>query len=197
VHQLLDNRFAERLNDALEQHGLPAGAVELELTETAFQTSVATVEALRRVRDDGLDLVLDDFGTGYSSLNSLSRLPLRRVKLDRSLIADAPGNGRTESLARSIIDVCHSLGLGVTIEGVERRDQLAWLADCGPVDIQGYLVARPMAADEVPAFAKGSASLLEALMAEAVLASGITNPQEPDVVPFDRERARPRRKRLD
>ena len=132
VHQLLDSRFVERLDEMLERHGLPAGAIELELTETAFQTSSSTIEVLRQVGEGGLDLVLDDFGTGYSSLNSLSRLPLRRVKLDRSLVADAPDNRRTESLARSIIDVCQSLGLGVTIEGIERRDQLAWLVDCGP-----------------------------------------------------------------
>jgi len=194
VHQLLDSRFVERLNSTLEQHGLPADAIELELTETAFQTSSTTVEALRRVREGGLDLVLDDFGTGYSSLNSLSRLPLKRVKLDRSLIADAPANRRTESLARSVIDVCHSLGLGVTIEGVERRDQLAWLADCGPVHLQGYLLARPMSADEVPAFARISAATLEALMAEAVLLTGEQRDTTPGVVPFEQGRARVRRR---
>ena len=198
VHQLLDSRFAERLDDTLRQHGLPAGAIELELTETAFQTSSTTIEVLRQVGEGGLDLVLDDFGTGYSSLNSLSRLPLRRVKLDRSLVADAPGHRRTESLARSIIDVCHSLGLGVTVEGIERREQLAWLADCGPVDIQGFLVGKPMPAADIPAFARGSAALLEALMTEATLAgAGRRAQDEPDVVPFDRERARSRRKQLD
>jgi diguanylate cyclase (GGDEF)-like protein len=197
VHQLLDSRFVERVDDTLRRHGLPAGAIELELTETAFQTSSATIEVLRQVGEGGLDLVLDDFGTGYSSLNSLSRLPLRRVKLDRSLVVDAPANRRTESLARSIIDVCHSLGLGVTIEGIERRDQLAWLSGCGPVDIQGFLIARPMPADAIPSFARQSAERLEALMTEAVLADRHRRTHEPDIVPFDRERSRSRRKRLD
>jgi EAL domain-containing protein (putative c-di-GMP-specific phosphodiesterase class I) len=139
--------------------------------------------------------VLDDFGTGYSSFNSLSRLPLRRVKLDRSLVADAPDNRRTESLARSIIDVCQSLGLGVTIEGIERRDQLAWLADCGPVDIQGFLVARPMPAEDIPQFARTSAARLEVLLAESTLLAGEQRGHDPGVVPFDRERAKARRQR--
>ena len=195
VHQLLDSRFVERLDEMLERHGLPAGAIELELTETAFQTSSSTIEVLRQVGEGGLDLVLDDFGTGYSSLNSLSRLPLRRVKLDRSLVADAPDNRRTESLARSIIDVCQSLGLGVTIEGIERRDQLAWLVDCGPVDIQGFLVARPMPAEDIPQFARTSAARLEVLLAEATLLAGEQRGRDPGVVPFDRERAKARRQR--
>jgi len=197
VHQLLDNRFVERLDDILRRHDLPSGAVELELTETAFQTSASTIEVLRRMGEGGLDLVLDDFGTGYSSLNSLSRLPLKRVKLDRSLVADLPDNRRTESLARSIIDVCHSLGLGVTVEGIERRDQLAWLSGCGPVDIQGFLVARPMSADAIPGFAQTSAARLESLLAEAMLVSDERRNRESGVVPFDPERARSRRNRPD
>jgi EAL domain-containing protein (putative c-di-GMP-specific phosphodiesterase class I) len=194
---LLDNRFVERLDDILRRHDLPAGAIELELTETAFQTSASTIAVLRRMGEGGLDLVLDDFGTGYSSLNSLSQLPLKRVKLDRSLVADLPDNRRTESLARSIIDVCHSLGLGVTVEGIERRDQLAWLSRCGPVDIQGYLMARPMPAEAIPGFARTSAARLESLLAESMLLSDDSHSPDPGVVPFDPERARSRRKQPD
>jgi len=197
VHQLLDNRFAERVEDILRRHGLPAGAIELELTETAFQTSASTIEVLRRMGEGGLDLVLDDFGTGYSSLNSLSRLPLRRVKLDRSLVADLPDNRRTESLARSIIDFCHGLGLGVTVEGIERRDQLAWLTSCGPIDIQGYLVARPMPAEDIPGFARTSAARLESLLAEAMLVSDERLTPNSGIVPFDPQRSKARRNRPD
>jgi diguanylate cyclase (GGDEF)-like protein len=185
VHQLLDNRFVDYLSELLVRHQLPADAIELELTETAFQTSAPTVEALRRVREGGLGLALDDFGTGYSSLTSLSRLPLRRVKIDRSLIVDAPGNRRAESLARSIIGVCHNLGLGVTVEGIERHDQLAWLSGCGPVHVQGYLIARPMPAAEVPGFVRGSPELLDALLAVVPPQAGGRRIDDP-VVPFRR-----------
>ena len=164
VHQLLDNRFVERLTGVLKRFNLPGDAIELELTESAFQTSSATIRALGQLREGGVGLALDDFGTGYSSLTSLSRLPLRRVKIDRSLIVDAPFNQRAESLARSIIGVCHNLGLGVTVEGIERQEQLAWLAGCGPVCVQGVLVTKPMVASSVPNFARRSAQLIKDLM---------------------------------
>jgi diguanylate cyclase (GGDEF)-like protein len=164
VHQLLDNRFVERLTEVLKRFRLPGSAIELELTETTFQTSSATVRALSQLREGGVGLALDDFGTGYSSLTSLSRLPLRRVKIDRSLVVDAPASPRAESLARSIIGVCHNLGLGVTVEGIERPDQLVWLAGCGPVCAQGMLIAQPMTSINVPDFARHSPQHLKSLL---------------------------------
>jgi diguanylate cyclase (GGDEF)-like protein len=183
VHQLLDNRFVDSIADVLARHRLPPDAIELELTETAFQTSTATVDSLRRLREGGIGLALDDFGTGFSSLTSLSRLPLRRVKLDRSFVADAPGNPRAESIARSIIGVCHTLGLEVTIEGIERPEQLAWLARCGPVQAQGFLIARPMAAAEIPGFARRCPALLGELRAGDARPAA-TRRSEETVVPF-------------
>jgi len=183
VHQLLDNRFVDKLAKVLADNALPADALELELTETAFQTSASTVDALRQVREGGVGLALDDFGTGYSSLTSLSRLPIRRVKIDRSLVADAPTSQRAESLARSIIAVCHNLGLGVTVEGIERTEQLAWLSGCGPVDVQGYVIARPMDGDAIPAFAAGSAALLDELLAGQTTLAGARRWGDP-IVPF-------------
>jgi len=164
VHQLLDNRFVECVTKVLKRHRLPGDAIELELTETAFQTSSSTVRALSQLSEGGVGLALDDFGTGYSSLTSLSRLPLRRVKIDRSLVVDAPTSRRAESLARSIIGVCHNLGLGVTVEGVERPEQLTWLSGCGPVHVQGVLIAKPMLAAYIPGFARRSPQHLRELL---------------------------------
>jgi diguanylate cyclase (GGDEF)-like protein len=183
VHQLLDNRFVEHLTEVLKRFRLPGDAIELELTETAFQTSSATVRALSQLREGGVGLALDDFGTGYSSLTSLSRLPLRRVKIDRSLIVDVPTSPRAESLARSIIGVCHNLGLGVTVEGIERADQLVWLAGCGPLCAQGMFIAKPMVATHVPDFARQSAQHLKELLDSEVSQSGLRRMRE-SVVPF-------------
>ena len=94
----------------------------------------------------GVATALDDFGTGYSSLTSLERLPLSRVKLDRSVVAEVDWNPRASSIARSIISLCRSLGLQVTVEGVERPSQLDFLVNCGDVSVQGYLVAHPRTA---------------------------------------------------
>ena len=183
VHQLLDNRFVERLTEVLKRHRLPGDAIELELTETAFQTSSSTVRALSQLREGGVGLALDDFGTGYSSLTSLSRLPVRRVKIDRSLVVDAPTSPRAESLARSIIGVCHNLGLGVTVEGIERPEQLVWLSGCGPVCAQGFLIAKPMLAAYVPGFARRSAQHLRELLESEASQSGRLRTREA-VVPF-------------
>lgn len=165
--QLFDRSFVERAGALLARHGLPVSTLELELTESAFQTGAATINALQRARELGLPIALDDFGTGYSSLTSLSQLPLRRVKLDRSLIADLDTNMRSAAIVRAIVSVCHSLGFEVTIEGVERVEQLRMLMHAGPIAVQGYLLARSLDGREAAAFARGSAARLNALLTQA------------------------------
>jgi EAL domain-containing protein (putative c-di-GMP-specific phosphodiesterase class I) len=97
----------------------------------------------------GVAVALDDFGTGYSSLASLQRLPLTRVKLDRSLIAGIEDGARSASIARATIALCRSLGLEVTAEGVERLEQFAMLLTHGAISLQGFLFARPVAANDL------------------------------------------------
>jgi EAL domain-containing protein (putative c-di-GMP-specific phosphodiesterase class I) len=116
---------------------------------TAKHLVVVTIDTLRGLRELGVGIALDDFGTGYSSLTSLEKLPLNRVKLDRSLVASVDTNARSAAIARSIITLCRSLGLQVTAEGIERPAQLDFLADCGDVSVQGYYIERPAAASEV------------------------------------------------
>jgi EAL domain-containing protein (putative c-di-GMP-specific phosphodiesterase class I) len=118
--------------------------------------------------------VLDDFGTGYSSLTSLEQLPLSHVKLDRSVIADVDRNPRAAAIARSIIGLCRSLGLQVTIEGVERPSQIDVLLDCGEVSIQGYLVGRPMDADSVIEFVRRTGAYVDSLLQTAEAPSPVT-----------------------
>ena len=100
---------------------MPAGCIEVELTENVLQTGRHTTEALAMLRELGVGVALDDFGTGYSSLVSLQQLPLTRVKLDRSLIATIDTSARSQAITRAIISLCQSLGLEVTAEGVERQ----------------------------------------------------------------------------
>jgi diguanylate cyclase (GGDEF)-like protein len=147
--QLLDSRFVDRVTELLRRHRLPAHCVEIELTETVLQTGPDVVEVLRNLRDLGLSIALDDFGTGYSSIASLERLPLTRVKLDRTLIASIHTSARSAAIARAIIGLCHSLGLEVTAEGIECTEQLAQLADRAPLFLQGYLLTPPVASDRL------------------------------------------------
>jgi len=148
--QLFEKDFVERVGRALEASQLPASALELEITETVFQTGPATIESLRRLRVLGVTIALDDFGIGYSSLTSLEQLPITRVKLDRLLIAGVDSNPRSAAIVRSIVALCHGLGLQVVAEGVERASQLDFLARCGPIGVQGYLLARPIEAASAP-----------------------------------------------
>jgi EAL domain-containing protein (putative c-di-GMP-specific phosphodiesterase class I) len=143
AQQFMTGNFPLDIERLLERHALPPEAVELELTETMLQTGAVTVEALHGLRLLSIDTALDDFGTGFSSLTSIERLPLSRVKLDRSVIDGIDSNPRSAAIVHSMIHLCRNLGLQVTIEGVERLSQLDFLAACGEVSVQGFLVARP------------------------------------------------------
>ena len=126
--------------------GLPPSALELEITETVFQTGPATIESLRRLRALGVAIALDDFGIGYSSLTSLEQLPITRVKLDQQLVAKRGQQSALAAIVRSIVALCHGLGLQVVAEGVERNAQLEFLSRCGPIAVQGMLLAQPVEA---------------------------------------------------
>lgn len=162
--QLMSASFVTRLQSLLKQYQLPAQCLEIELTENVLQTGANTIAALKRLRELGISIALDDFGTGYSSLTSLERLPLTRVKIDRSLVTTVDAGGRSPAIVRSIIGLCHSLGLQVTAEGVERPSQLGVLLNDRGVQIQGYLVSRPINAATVPVFIDQARTHLEQLM---------------------------------
>jgi len=147
--QLLDYRFVDRVRELLVEFDLPSHCIEIELTESVLQTGRATIEQLHRLRALGIAIALDDFGTSYSSLSSLERLPLTRVKLDRSLIESIDTNARSRSIVRAMIDMCNGLGLQVTAEGLERAEQFERFLGCKNLSLQGYLLSRPVAMDQV------------------------------------------------
>jgi diguanylate cyclase (GGDEF)-like protein len=149
ARQFLDYRFIQRLEELLREHGLPARCLELELTESVLQTGAHTVRTLEQLRSIGITVALDDFGTGYSSLASLQKLPLARVKLDRSLIAGIDDDTRSASITRATIALCRGAGLEVTAEGVERVEQLALLLPHRAMWLQGYLFSRPVCANDL------------------------------------------------
>ena len=174
AQQFVTGNFLLGIERLLARHGLPADALELELTETMLQTGAVTVEALHGLRMLGVDTALDDFGTGYSSLTSIEQLPLSRVKLDRSVIAEVDGNPRSAAIAHSMIGLCRNLGLQVTVEGVERPAQLDFLAACGEVSVQGFLVARPADESVVIALVRDTRGHLESLLKAAEIERSAT-----------------------
>jgi EAL domain-containing protein (putative c-di-GMP-specific phosphodiesterase class I) len=170
------------VKQALEVTNLPPNALELELTEMVFQTGATTIEALRRLRAMGVTIALDDFGIGYSSLTSLEQLPITRVKLDRMLVEAVDSNPRSAAIARSIIALCHGLGLQVIAEGVERDPQLEFLSRCGPLGVQGYLIAHPVAADAVPAEVAAAAARARKTLEDAAARGDSENPDQGSLV---------------
>ncbi len=165
--QLIDAGFVDRLRDLLRSHRLPTRCIEIELTESVLQTGPATIEALRRLRAHGVAIALDDFGTGYSSLASLEQLPLTRIKLDRSLIAGIDNSPRAAAIANAIIVMCQALGLDITAEGVERREQFAMLVGHRGMHMQGYLLSHPVSREELVPLLKIVAQQSQNLLLES------------------------------
>ena len=166
--QFFESDFVDHVARTLEAARLPPSALELEITETVFQTGPATIESLRRLRAIGVAIALDDFGIGYSSLTSLERLPITRVKLDRLLIESVDTNPRSGAIVRSIVALCHGLGLQVVAEGVERSAQLEFLSHCGPIGVQGFLLAYPVEGASAHAEAQAAAARARAALDEAL-----------------------------
>jgi EAL domain-containing protein (putative c-di-GMP-specific phosphodiesterase class I) len=134
-----------------------------------LQTGPATIEALKSLRAHGIAIALDDFGTGYSSLASIEQLPLSRIKLDRTLIARIDSSSRSAAIAQAIIGMCQVLGLEITAEGIERSEQFSMLLGQRGTYLQGYLLARPVARDELIAELVTAAKRSQQLLVESQL----------------------------
>ncbi|RWC60602.1 EAL domain-containing protein [Mesorhizobium sp.] len=141
--QLKSGSFARSVISALAFSGVPAGRLELEITETVLMDeSDAVLKTLRQLRGLGIRIALDDFGTGYSSLGYLRRFPVDKIKIDRSFIHDL-GNRDTAAIVRTVIGLGAELGITVTAEGVETEAQLDILRGNGCTEAQGYLIGVP------------------------------------------------------
>lgn len=138
--------FIPRLRQVLKDTGIDPAGLELEITETALMQALPElVERLGDIAAMGVSLSLDDFGTGYSSLGYLKRLPLHRLKIDRSFVRDLPGDKEDEAIVLATLSMAHALGLEVVAEGVELGVQRSFLAEHGCDHAQGWLIARPLA----------------------------------------------------
>ena len=137
------------LRSALDEYGIAAGLLELELTEGVlmddFDSASRTLEELKAM---GIRLAIDDFGTGYSSLSYLKHLPIDTIKIDRSFISEIPGDNGDVAIVNAIVTLARILGRTITAEGVETRGQLDLLTDIGCDYLQGFLFSRPVEAAE-------------------------------------------------
>ncbi|MFL6284673.1 MAG: putative bifunctional diguanylate cyclase/phosphodiesterase [Pyrinomonadaceae bacterium] len=134
--------LVEHVRDVLEESGLEAGCLKLEITESVLMSDAESVTStLRRLKELGVELQLDDFGTGYSSLSYLHRFPVDALKIDRSFVSRIGPDGANSEIARAIVTMAHSLKMSVVAEGVETEAQAAKLRSLACEYGQGYLFA--------------------------------------------------------
>ncbi|HEY4145423.1 sensor domain-containing protein [Pinirhizobacter sp.] len=148
--QLAHDDLIGLVRDVLDETGVEPRYLELELTESAFLSEPErAIETLRKIKALGVSIALDDFGTGFSSLNYLSRMPIDRLKIDRSFVSKLPHDRTDGALCESILFLANSLDLQVIAEGVETTAQRRWLLDHGCQAMQGFLFAKPLPLDQL------------------------------------------------
>jgi EAL domain-containing protein (putative c-di-GMP-specific phosphodiesterase class I) len=134
----------------IDSSGFPADRLVFEITETAIiQDYDRALVSLRLLREKGASIALDDFGTGYSSLNYVRKLPIDRIKIDRSFVLDIEKEDSARTIVKAMSDLCRTLNIVCIIEGVETHTQLAILSAIGNNHYQGYLFGRPMNIEDI------------------------------------------------
>ncbi|MFG1704617.1 putative bifunctional diguanylate cyclase/phosphodiesterase [Nonomuraea sp. M3C6] len=157
ARQIMAPRFVETVREALEESGLPASSLTLEVIEEMLvEDAEETIKRLSELRALGVRLAIDDFGTGYASLAFLRQLPVDMIKIDPSFVSGLGRDDTLTLLTRTIVRLGHDLGLIVVAEGIERPEQLELLKRMGCTRGQGFLVARPMAARGVDSLMRTS-----------------------------------------
>ena len=149
ARQLFDDKLIDRIEALRQQYGLAPAQLEFEITESsAMQDADYALKVLGRLRALGYGLSLDDFGTGFSSLSHLRLLPVDTIKIDRSFIHGIALDRQQRMMVAGIIELTSNLGMRVLAEGVETSEQLMILDSLGCDEAQGYLIGRPMPAEE-------------------------------------------------
>lgn len=156
ARDLIDPELPARVSALLHEHQVPPNAMCLEITESAIMDDPNRAQqTLEQFHDMGLQMSIDDFGTGYSSLAYLKRLPVHELKIDRSFVMNMHRDAQDAKIVRSVVDLAHNLGLKVTAEGLEEGAAWGLLGELGCDIAQGYWIAKPMPADQLPQWAAG------------------------------------------
>jgi len=150
--QFFQSDLRKTVMQTLFETGTKPSLLELELTESILMRDIReTIETLEYLKDTGVTLAIDDFGTGYSSLSYLKRFPLDALKIDRSFVKDLAANNDDAAICAAIIAMAHQLSLVVIAEGVETAEQAEFLQSQGCDQVQGFLFAKPMPAEQLEA----------------------------------------------
>ncbi len=148
--RLQQPEILEQISLILNDYGIPASKIKLEVTESGFfKTINTTINTLRQIHKLGIKLCIDDFGTGYSSLSRLHNFPLDTLKIDRSFVMRLTSNTEGEAMIQTIISLAHNLNMDVVAEGIETQEQVEKLIELGCEYGQGYLFSKPLPSQQV------------------------------------------------
>ena len=147
--QLRNSDMIRTVKRAIRESGISPGQVELEITESYIVTDQEqALRTLQELRDMHLDIAIDDFGTGYSSMSYLQKLPVTRLKIDKSFVDELPDSKESTAIAKAIIALANTFGLHITAEGVETQQQLDYLKSIKCHEVQGYFYSKPLSYKE-------------------------------------------------
>jgi len=150
VKQLQQKDFIDMLKNLMQETGIKAEWLELEVTESQVMSNPEeAIQILNQISDLGIDLAVDDFGTGYSSLAYLKRLPINKLKIDQGFVRDLPDDEEDAGITKAVIALAKSLNLHVIAEGVETKEQKDFIVENGCENIQGYFYSQPIPANEL------------------------------------------------
>ncbi|OHX20770.1 hypothetical protein BI344_14100 [Chromobacterium sphagni] len=153
VAQFTDQDLPDFVAGVLKETGVPAHKLELEITESCTMLSPQqSIRMMQQFRAMGIHSSIDDFGTGHSSLAYLTRLPLDTLKIDQSFIKNISSDEKDTALCDTIAYLAHRMGLQVVAEGVETQQQLTFLTSIHVDVVQGYLLCRPLPAQQLEDF---------------------------------------------
>jgi EAL domain-containing protein (putative c-di-GMP-specific phosphodiesterase class I) len=154
--QIRQPTFVEQVLATLRRTGANPDNLRLELTESMLVDNLDDIiTKMNELKSHGLKFSLDDFGTGYSSLSYLKRLPLDRLKIDRSFVHDMLVDATSGAIAQTILSLGRAMGISVIAEGVETEEQRGYLAGLGCHSFQGFLFSRPLPLEKYEAFLQG------------------------------------------
>ncbi|WP_100405191.1 EAL domain-containing protein [Bacillus solitudinis] len=159
-NQFLSDSFVSDVKHILEETNLEPYYLELELTEHVFCED-NVINKLKQLKKIGVRIAIDDFGTGFSSLSYLKNFPIDTLKIDRTFIKDIPSGEKDKAIMKTIISMGRRLNLCVVAEGVETIEQLQFLEKRGSIQVQGYLISRPVVANEYEDFLRGSERIIK------------------------------------
>jgi diguanylate cyclase (GGDEF)-like protein len=172
VRQLQQADLVARVQHVLDDTGLPANSLEIEITESiAMRSSGRAIDNLRALKASGVRVSIDDLGTGYSSLSALRLFPIDSLKIDRSFVNGVPHNTDDSAIAAAVIALAQTLGVNVIAEGIERPEQLAFFTRHRCAEWQGYLLVSPLTSERCAELLFGELPGVELDRAGAALAS--------------------------